>query len=194
MATFLSISAYQQHFAQHRRSINEARCTLKKERYRHKVASLKLWWMNHALNRVERKHGRLIHAHEELTAQMDALIENNDPALCRIRMRQWESKYSSLSPRRLVAELDAVAGEFAVTIESQRASLLLHSRFLEELIVRRKLAGGQTAARFHELKSARDELQVKLAGCAETMNACKRVQVQEKATIVQLKNQRLVIQ
>lgn len=193
MAAFLSISAYQQHFAQHRRSIREARRTLKEESFRHKLASMKLWWMNRTLNRVERKHGGLIRAREELTAQMDTLIENNDPALCRIKMSHWESQYSTLPPKRLVAELDVVAREFAITAESQQAPLLLHSRFLEELIVRRKLAGSQTAARFHELKSARDELQAELAGCAETMNACKRVQVEEKATIVQLKNQRLVI-
>ena len=190
----LVTAAYQQHFAQHRHSIREAGSTLIGERIRHKVASLKLWRMNRTLSRVERRHGRLLRAQESLADQMDTLIENNDPALCRIKMRHWEDHYSAMPPNLLTEELDTVASALDSTPEPHQGAMLLHSRFIEELIIRRKLAGSQAAARFHELKAARDELQSVVAGCAETMDTCKRVQNEKTATIAQLKNQRLLIQ
>ena len=194
LASFLAISAYQQHFAQHRRSIHAARTTLMGERLRHKVATLKLWRMNRTLNQVERKHGHLLRAQEDLTAQMDALVENNDPALCRIKINHWENQYSALPVRRVADELNAVSRELATVPESHQPAVKLQSLFLETQIIRRRLAGDQAAVRFHELKAERDELQTVVAGCTNTMNECKRVQSEKTAKIAQLKSQRLVIQ
>lgn len=194
LSSFLAISAYQQHFAQHRRSISEARTTLMGERIRHTIASVKLWRMNKTLNHVERKHGHLLRAQDDLTARMDALIEKNDPALLRIKLNQWEQQYSALPPKQIVAQLDSVTKQLGETPESHQATALLQSHFLEALVIRRKLAGSETAARFHELRATRDELNAVVAGCTETINACMRVQSEKTAKIAQLKNQRLVIQ
>lgn len=194
MASYLAISAYQQHFALHRRAIQEARSTWRSERLRQKLASLKLWRMNRTLARIERRHGSLLRAHDDLTARVDALVESTDPALCRIKLSHWEDQYAGMPIRRVADELAAVSSELVSAPESQHAAIQLHSLFLETHVLRRRMAKHQSAARYNELKAERDELQTQVAGCAKTMSACQQVQTERKAKIAELRTQRLLIQ
>ncbi|MEI6972756.1 MAG: hypothetical protein WCL44_14720 [bacterium] len=190
----LVTSAYKQHFTKHRESIREARSTLVAERIRQKAASVKLWCLNRTLSRVERKHGALLGAQERLAAQMEKLIESNDPALCRIQLTHWENQYAALPAIQIENEINAVSGELAPFHESPQAASKLQSLFLEMQLISRKLNGDKDAARLVELKAEQDDLQRIVANCTESMIACQRVKTEKTATIAQLKRQRLVIQ
>jgi hypothetical protein len=190
---FLATSAYRQHFAPHRHSIREARTTLVDERLRQKSATFKLWRINRTLEAVEQRHGGLLRAQESLATQMEAIIEGNDPALCRIKMNHWERQYAALPARRVEEELNAANRSLASVPGPQQAAAKLQSLFLETQLIRRKLAGDQSAARFNELKAERDALQAEVAGCTAAMDACKRVQSEKTAVIAQLKGQKLMI-
>ncbi len=190
---FLAASAYRQHFAPHRHSIREARTTLVDERLRQKSASFKLWRINRTLDAVEQRHGSLLRAQENLSTQMEAIIEDNDPALCRIKMNHWERQYAALPARRVEEELNAANRSLASVPGPQQAAAKLQSLFLETQIIRRKLAGDQAAARFNELKAERDALQAEVAGCTAAMDDCSRIQREKTAVIAQLKGQKLMI-
>ena len=194
IAIFLALSAYQQHFAEHRRAIYRADEIFGEKRYRHVETIRRVEQLDRDLDRAERKHGRLLQAQASLNMQMETLIENNDPALCRIKIGHWEGQYSSLPPRRVENELKVVSRELSAVRRAPPATLKLQSMFLERQMLRQKLARHHVAARFDELKAERDSLRVEAASYAETMNECKRVQSERAAKIAQLKNQRLVIQ
>ena len=194
MVAFLAISAYQQHFAEPRRVLREARVTERVHRLRRKIAGFNLWRVNRTLRRVESKHGRLLRAQEDLGVQIDALIERNDPALCRIQIGHWENQYAALPPQRLAADLAAVSRDLDTVPATQQPAVKLQALFLESQMVRRKLAGDKTASQFDELKAERDRLQSELTGCADTIAECERVRTEKTTRIAQLKTARLVIQ
>ncbi len=193
-ATFLTISAYRQHFAEHRHAIRHACATFREKERWYRRTTRKVGRLEATIGRAERKHGQLLQAQEALNAQMEALVENSDPALCRIKIGHWEHQYSTLPPKGLADELSVVARELAGVPEAHRGTLKLRSLFLESQLLRRKLAKHSSASRFQELKAERAELQEVVASCTRSMTECERIQSERTAKIAQLKHQRLLIQ
>lgn len=193
-ALFLAISAYRQHYAMTRRNIFQARRSVRNGRFRQSVARLKLWHVESRVNRIERRHGDLLRAHEGLTAQMSAAMEKGDPALLQIKLNHWEREYSALPTKALTAKQALIARELPSSTDSIPIAAQLHGQFVDAMVIQRRLEANGGISRYKALVDDRDDLRSAIARDDQKIESCQRSLAQNEAKIRDLKSRKLVIQ
>jgi len=193
-ALYLSISAYRQHFALHRKSMLRARRGAHNGRLQQFVARVQLWRLDKKINSVERRQGHLLRAHEDLTAQMNATMEKGDPALLQIKLNHWEREYTDLPTNALAAKQADVASELLSGGGAVQAVTQLHAQFLDALVIRKKLSTSGGLNQYQAMVDDRNALRSTIAMHGQKIESCRMVQAESAAKIRDLKSRKLVIQ